>query len=63
MDDSAGSYEVMRFPRNRIILIDNMELSARKHYVKGLFELDVTQGRSIIQSYRDRTGHDISFTA
>jgi len=63
MDDKAGPYELVRFPRNRIILIDNMELSARKHHVKGLFELDVTEGRSIIQSHKDRTGDDISFTA
>ena len=63
MDDKAGSYELVRFPRNRIILIDNMELSARKHHVKGLFELDVTKGRRIIQSHKESTGSDISFTA
>ncbi len=63
MDDSADPYEVVPFPRNRIILIDNMELSAHKHHVKGLFELDVAEGRRIIQSQKEKTGSDISFTA
>jgi len=56
MDDSADPYEVVPFPRNRIILIDNMELSAHKHHVKGLFELDVAEGRRIIQSQKEKTG-------
>ncbi|MFQ5831831.1 MAG: 2-oxo acid dehydrogenase subunit E2 [Candidatus Thorarchaeota archaeon] len=63
MDDKTERYEVIRFPKNHIILIDNMELSARKHHVKGLFELDVTEGRKIIRSYKEREGGEISFTA
>jgi pyruvate/2-oxoglutarate dehydrogenase complex dihydrolipoamide acyltransferase (E2) component len=40
-----------------------MEMGAKTHHMKGLFELDVTEGRKIIHSYKERTGGDISFTS
>lgn len=63
MNDKIGPYEVKRFPKNRILVIDNMEMGASRHHMKGLFELDVTAGRNIIKSFEERTGTDISFTS
>ncbi|TFG99245.1 dihydrolipoamide acyltransferase [Candidatus Thorarchaeota archaeon] len=63
MTDNLGKFEVKRFPKNRILVIDNMEMGARTHHMKGLFELDVTDGRIKIKSFKERTGKDISFTA
>lgn len=62
MSDNIGSYEVKRFPKDRVLVIDNMEMSASRHHIKGLFELDVTEGRNIIRSFEKSSGQDISFT-
>ncbi|MHA2423776.1 MAG: 2-oxo acid dehydrogenase subunit E2 [Candidatus Thorarchaeota archaeon] len=63
MDDKIGPYEVKPFPKERTLVIDNMEMGSKTHHMKGLFELDVTDGRKVIHSFEERTGKDISFTS
>jgi pyruvate/2-oxoglutarate dehydrogenase complex dihydrolipoamide acyltransferase (E2) component len=63
MSEDIGNYETEPFPKEREIIIDMNEIGANRHHMKGLFELDVTEGRNIIHSYEQNTGQDISFTA
>ena len=37
---STGIYEVIKFPKNRKMVIDIMEQGIKKHYIKGLVEFD-----------------------
>ena len=61
--DLIGNYEVSRFPRERITTLDFLAVSDIRHYVKGLFELDVTDGRNIIKNYKEKPRKDLSFTS
>ena len=51
-----GKYEVIQFPKNRKMVIDIMEQGIKKHYVKGLVEFDVTNGRRILKEYKSKKG-------
>lgn len=59
---SAGTYEVIRFPKERRMVIDIMEQGMKKHYIKGLVEFDVTNGREKIKNYKLKHGIKLSFT-
>ncbi len=59
----SDSYRVLPFPVGREVIIDAGYLSARRHLVHGLFELDVTGARECIHRHRDQTGEALSFTA
>jgi len=59
MDDNIGPYEVKPFPKDRNLVVDQMEMSSKRHHMKGLFELDVTDGRSIIRAFEGKSGQDI----
>lgn len=64
MDDKIiGSYEISRFPKDRVPTLDFLSIGDNKHYVKGLIEVDVTDGRQIIDRYQKEFGIRISFTA
>jgi pyruvate/2-oxoglutarate dehydrogenase complex dihydrolipoamide acyltransferase (E2) component len=63
MDDKIGRYEVKPFPKERILVVDTLEMGKKTHHMKGLFELDVTEGRRTIQTLESNTGQDLSFTA
>jgi pyruvate/2-oxoglutarate dehydrogenase complex dihydrolipoamide acyltransferase (E2) component len=63
LNDKIGPYEEKPFPKSRVLVIDNMELGKKTHHIKGLFELDVTDGRKTIYDFEEQTGQDISFTA
>ena len=60
---SIGPYEVKPFPKDRNLVVDQMEMSSRRYHMKGLFELDVTEGRETIRSFKQRSNQDVSFTA
>jgi pyruvate/2-oxoglutarate dehydrogenase complex dihydrolipoamide acyltransferase (E2) component len=55
-------YKIQRFPDSRIATIDSGEVGKRKHHVTGLIELDVTESRTKIREYNNRSNTDISFT-
>lgn len=58
-----GNFEILKFPKARIPTLDFLTLGDKAHYVKGLFEVDVTRGREYIRKYEKETGFKISFTA
>ena len=61
--DNIGHYDVIDFPKERIPTLDFLTLGDDNHYVKGLLELDVTEGRNKIQEHEKNTQKKISFTA
>ncbi len=56
-------YEVKEFPSSRQATFDAGFLGLRKHHIKALIELDVTEARELIKKYRNQKKEDVSFTA
>jgi pyruvate/2-oxoglutarate dehydrogenase complex dihydrolipoamide acyltransferase (E2) component len=46
----------------RQLVIDGLDLAARKHHIHGLVEVDATRARTMIQQIKERTGESLSFT-
>jgi len=63
MNANRDSYSVLPFPRERELTIDGGRISARRHTVMGLIEVDVTTARRVLREYKARTGESFSFTA
>lgn len=63
MDANPAPHTTLPFPRERQLTIEGGRLAAHKHTVTGLIELDVTQARRLMRSYKARTGESLSFTA
>jgi pyruvate/2-oxoglutarate dehydrogenase complex dihydrolipoamide acyltransferase (E2) component len=61
--DNIGYYEISKFPKVRIPTLDFLSLGDNRHYMKGLIEFDVTDGRNKIRYHEKNTGNKISFTA
>lgn len=61
--DNIGHYAISEFPKARIPTLDFLSLGEKKHYVKGLIEFDVTNGRIKIREHEKNTSEKISFTA
>ncbi|MHA2397547.1 MAG: 2-oxo acid dehydrogenase subunit E2 [Promethearchaeota archaeon] len=61
-EKSAGKYEIIKFPKDRKMVIDIMEQGMKKHYVTALVEFDVTTGRELIKDYKIKNGESLSFT-
>jgi len=55
-------YSMEPFPPFRQLVIDGMELAARKHHIHGLVEVDITEARERIRQIKDTTGERLSFT-
>jgi pyruvate/2-oxoglutarate dehydrogenase complex dihydrolipoamide acyltransferase (E2) component len=55
-------YEVKKFSKNRKMVFDLLDLSTKKHHVKALMELDVTEGRNFIREHEEKTGEKLSFS-
>lgn len=62
-NDKIGHYDIIDFPKVRIPTLDFLTLGDNNHYVKGLIEFDVTDGRNKIQDHEKNTQKKISFTA
>ncbi len=62
-DDNIGHYDVIDFPKVRIPTLDFLTLGDNNHYVKGLIEFDVTEGRNKIRDHEKNTQKKISFAA
>lgn len=63
MSTTGGQYKEIPWPKERELVIDVVELGLSKHRVPFLIELDVTQARSAMRRYKERTGESLSFTA
>jgi pyruvate/2-oxoglutarate dehydrogenase complex dihydrolipoamide acyltransferase (E2) component len=63
MDTKRASYTAIPFPWERQMIIEGGRIASRRHSVFGLLEVDVTEARSIIRQYKERTGESLSFTS
>ncbi len=54
-------HTVRSLPANSPWARELCEHGLRKHYIKSLVELDVTNARRAIRAYRNRTGHELAF--
>ena len=54
---------VEKLPRLRNIVLDIMEQGAKQHNVHGIFDVDVTLARQILNDHKTSTGEKFSFTA
>jgi len=62
MAESASTYQVVAFPSDRLIIPLVNTLNARKHFMYGLMEVDVTVARERIAKHKQETGELLSFT-
>ena len=56
-------FETIPFPSERNPIVDAGYLASRRHVIHGLFEVDVTRARAILQEQATQTGQALSFTA
>lgn len=56
------SYSMEPFPPFRQLVVDGVDLAARKHHIHGIVEVDVTEARERIRQINERTGERLSFT-
>ena len=61
--NDIGHYKISEFPKARIPTLDFLALGDNKHYMKGLIEFDVSEGRNKILEHEKNTGERLSFTA
>jgi pyruvate/2-oxoglutarate dehydrogenase complex dihydrolipoamide acyltransferase (E2) component len=55
--------ELKSFPDSRVSTIDVCELGLKKHHIKALLEIDVTNAREVFRKIKERDGKGLSFTA
>jgi len=60
--DNIGAYTAEEFPLSRIATIDIGQAGLKKHHIKALIELDVTEARRLIREKRQQS-EKISFNA
>lgn len=63
MNNESESYQVVPYPRARLLMVDGGRLARQKHTIHGLIEFDITASRAAIRRYRRHTGEPLSFTA
>ncbi len=56
-------YTIKSFPSSRQFTIDVGTIGMRKHHIKALIEIDVTESRNKIKNKRSESGIKISFTS
>jgi pyruvate/2-oxoglutarate dehydrogenase complex dihydrolipoamide acyltransferase (E2) component len=57
------NFVIKQFPSSRIFTNDIGKLGLRKHHIKALIEIDVTDSRKKIKLKRNESGNRISFTS
>jgi pyruvate/2-oxoglutarate dehydrogenase complex dihydrolipoamide acyltransferase (E2) component len=62
MSEAIQTHRVVDIPPERRIVLDFLDLSAGKHYMYALLEVDVTLLRQAIEEYKAHTGERLSFT-
>lgn len=58
-----ATFQVLPYPHERDVITDGGRIAARRHTIRGLIEVDVTEPRRFMRAYKARTGETISFTA
>lgn len=61
--ESINDYIVKVFPASRQFTIDVGKIGIRRHHVKALIEIDVTESRRKLKNKRSSSGNRISFTS
>jgi pyruvate/2-oxoglutarate dehydrogenase complex dihydrolipoamide acyltransferase (E2) component len=59
--DSISEYQKENVPKSRKLIIESCEYALKKHRMLGLFEVDVTDARKKLHSYKKQTGESVSF--
>src|SRR5215212_8319311 len=62
MNENFGPSHVINFPAERRDMPPINERNARKHFMYGLLEVDVTVAKQFIAETRAQTGETLSFT-
>ncbi|MFW9924115.1 MAG: 2-oxo acid dehydrogenase subunit E2 [Candidatus Thorarchaeota archaeon] len=57
-----NSYTEKPFTKIRKFVVESSEYGLKYHHMKGLLEIDVTEARRILKTYKEKTGKNISFT-
>lgn len=60
---SGDTFTTVPFSPQRQVVVDSLEIGARRHIVHGLVEVDVTNARRAIRDHQTKTGETLSFTA
>jgi len=60
---SSSEFTVKTFPSSRLFTLDIGKLGMRKHHIKAVIEVDVTDSRAKIKNVRNRSGKKVSFTS
>jgi pyruvate/2-oxoglutarate dehydrogenase complex dihydrolipoamide acyltransferase (E2) component len=58
----ATPYSVEKIHPFRQLVIDGLELGAKKHLIHGLVAVDITRARARIRQIKEKTGESLSFT-
>jgi pyruvate/2-oxoglutarate dehydrogenase complex dihydrolipoamide acyltransferase (E2) component len=61
--DKTPGFQIIPYPRSRLLIVDAARAGSRKHLIHGLIEIDVTEARRRLRDHRDQTGESLSFTA
>lgn len=56
-------YQILPYPRSRLLMVDGGRLGLQKHTVHGLVEFDVTRAREALRRQKLQTGSAFSFSA
>ncbi len=62
MNDDAA-HQIIPFPKARRLVTDVGRVVKDRPVIRGLLEIDVTEPRTKIRAYREKTGESLSFTA
>lgn len=57
-----GKFNEIKYPRTRIATLDVCEIGRKKHHMKALLELDVTDSRKLLKDFRNDSKEKLSFT-
>ena len=60
--NKSNGYEISKYPESRKIVLDMLEQGSKKHHVKAIITLDVSETRRIFQNFKEKNGNGLSFT-
>ncbi|NHJ85305.1 MAG: 2-oxo acid dehydrogenase subunit E2 [Asgard group archaeon] len=63
MKKDHGSYSITHFTKMRRMIQDACTMAKYYNHIYGIFEIDVTDAKSIIADHKEKTGEQLSFTA
>jgi hypothetical protein len=58
----TGAYQRVPFPRNRLLVLETLQVWGLKHPIHGLIEVDITAARQRLREQAVQTGEQPSFS-